>query len=461
LPRGHEIQMDGVVVAFTIGLVLLQAFLISIVPLAQLARLNLTVVMREDGRTGTAGRGTGLVRRGLVTVQVALAFVLLIAAGLMFASFRQLLQIDPGFRAEHVLTGTVGLPETRYRESPAQSTFVARLLERVRALPGVTAAGATSDLPFGMGSSSTVIVAEGYTMAPGESVISPNFLRVTPGYFEALGVTLKRGRFFTEADTAGAPRVVIIDERLAKKYWPNSDPIGRRMFRPDKPDDLVRPGPTVKWLEVVGVVGTVKQEELVEGEQARFGAFYQPFAQEPLTYVGLAIKTNGDPTAVAGAIRKAIVALDPELVFDDVMALPERVGRSLHSRRTPMLLALGFGAVALMLASIGIYGVLAYQVSQRTREIGIRMSLGSDAAAILRLIFSEGVRLVLIGLGAGVAGTLALRQAIASQLYGVTALDPVVLASVSGVLVVAACLACFVPARRASRVDPVVALAKQ
>jgi predicted permease len=298
-------------------------------------------------------------------------------------------------------------------------------------------------------------------MAPGESVISPNFLRVTPGYFEALGVTLKRGRFFTEADTAGAPRVVIIDEQLAKKYWPNSDPIGRRMFRPDQPGDLVRPGPTVKWMEVVGVVGTVKQEGLVEGEQARFGAFYRPFAQEPVTYVGLAIKTSGDPTAVTGAVRKAIVDLDPALVFDDVMALPERVERSLHSRRTPMLLALGFGAVALMLASIGIYGVLAYQVSQRTREIGIRMSLGSDAAAILRLIFSEGARLVLIGLGAGVAGTFALRQAIASQLYGVGALDPIVLASVSGVLAVAACLACFIPARRASRVDPVVALAQR
>jgi predicted permease len=461
LPRGHEIQMDWAVIGFTLGLALLQGLIISIVPLAQLAGLNLTIVMREDGRTGTASRTTGLVRRGLVTFQVALAFVLLIGAGLLFTSFRKLLAVDTGFKAEHVLTGSVGLPFARYADDAKRAAFVNRALEGVRRVPGVVAAGVTDTLPFGYGSNSSVIVAEGYVMAPGESVISPNNLRVTPGFFETLGVQLKRGRFFTESDTPDAPRVVIVDERLAKKFWPNADPIGRRMYRPDSPDEIVKPWPKTKWLQVVGVVGAVKLRELVEGEQSRQGAYYFPYAQTPDSDVGFVIKTTDDPMQVAGAVRRALAGIDPELLFGDVRALPERVESSLHSRRTPMLLSLGFGTVALLLASIGIYGVLAYQVSQRTREIGIRMTLGSDAAGILRLILREGTVLVLIGLAAGVAGTLALKQVIASQLYGVGALDPLVLGSVSAVLALAALFACLAPARRAARVDPVVALAQR
>jgi predicted permease len=461
LPRGHEIRMDWKVVAFMFGLALVQGLAISAVPLAQLAGLNLNLVLRDDSRTGTAGRRTGLVRRALVTIQVALAFVLLIGAGLLFASFRHLLAVDPGFKAEHVLTGSIGLPDTRYGDDAKRTAFVARALERIRRLPGVAAAGVTDTLPFGDGSSSSVIVAEGYMLAPGESVISPNQLRVTPGYFEALGVPLKRGRLFTESDTDGAPRVVIIDERLARKFYPNVDPIGRRMFQPEKPDDLVKPGPNIKWLQVVGVVGAVKLRELVEGEQARIGAYYFPYAQSPTGGVGFVIKTTGDPMRATNAVRHALSGLDPELLFGDVKSLPERVEASLHSRRMPMLLSLGFGAVALLLAAVGIYGVLAYQVSQRTREIGIRMTLGSDAGRILRMIFREGAILILIGLAAGMAGAVALRHVIASQLYGVGALDPLVLGSVSAVLALAAFLACLAPARRAARVDPVVALAQQ
>jgi predicted permease len=462
IPRGNEVRMDWAVVLFTVGLAALQGVLISVVPLAQLAGLNLNIVMREDGRTGTASRRTGLVRRALVTVQVALAFVLLIGAGLLFASFRQLLAINPGFTAEHVLTGLVSLPGPRYGGNDAKRRdFVDRTLAGIRRLPGVAAAGATTDVPFTNGSSSSVIVAEGYVMAPGESVISPNFMRVSPGYFEALGVRLVRGRFFTDSDTADAPRVIIIDERLAKKFWPNADPIGRRMLQPDKPEDLSKPGPDAKWTQVIGVVATVKQEGLVDGDQTRIGAYYRPYAQQTSGDIGFVVKTTSDPMQVVASTRQAIAQVDPDLVFSDVKALPERVEGSLHSRRMPMLLSLGFGAVALLLASIGIYGVLAYQVSQRTREIGIRMSLGSDAAGILRLILREGAVLVLIGLGVGVAGAVALRQVIASQLYGVGALDPSVLLSVSAVLMFAAFVACLAPARRAARVNPVVALAQR
>jgi predicted permease len=461
LPRGHEIRMDWIVVGFTAGLAVLQGLVISVVPLAQLARLNLNLVMREDGRTGTAGRGTGLVRRALVTVQVALAFVLLIGAGLLFASFRQLLAVDTGFRAEHVLTGGVELPDTRYGDDAKRAAFASRALERVRLVPGVAAAGAASRVPFGYGSSSSVIIAEGYVMAPGESVVSPNQVIVSPGYFEALGVRLVRGRFFTESDIAGAPRTVIIDERLARKFWPNADPIGRRMYQPQKPEEVAGPGPDTQWMEVVGVVGAVKQYELVEGEQARVGAYYYPLAQSPTGGVWFTIKTTGDPMAVASGVRQAIAAVDPELVFGDVRALPERVEASLQPRRTPMLLALGFGGVALLLAAVGIYGVLAYQVSLRTREIGIRMTLGSNAAGILRLILREGAALVLLGLVVGLAGAVALRRAIESQLYGVGPLDPTVIAGVSIVLALTALIACMAPARRASRVSPVVALAER
>jgi putative ABC transport system permease protein len=323
------------------------------------------------------------------------------------------------------------------------------------------AAGVTDTLPFGYGASSSVIFAEGYVRAPGESVISPNGLRVSPGFFEALGVSLKRGRFFTASDTADAPRVVIIDERLAKKFWPNADPIGRRMYQPNTPDEVEKPGPNTRWMQVVGVVGAVKLRELVEGEQARLGAYYFPYAQSTQNGVGFVIKTTGDPMRVASGVRQTIASTDPELLFGDVKALPDRVESSLHPRRTPMLLSLGFGGVALLLAAIGIYGVLAYQVSQRTREIGIRMTLGSDSGAIHRLILREGAMLVLIGLAAGVAGTLALKRVITSQLYGVAALDPLVIASVSGVLAAAALVACLAPARRAARVDPVVALAQR
>ena len=461
LPRGHEIGMDWTVVAFTFGLATLQGIIISAVPLIQMGGLNLNIMLREDSRTGTASRGAGFVRRALVTLQVALAFVLLIGAGLLFASFRELLAVDVGFRAEHVLSGTLGLPGARYGDDAKQAAFVERLASALERVPGVAAAGAVNNLPFGYGSSSSVIVAEGYVMAPGESVISPAHMRVTPGYFRALSLPLKRGRFFNASDTATAPRVVIVDERLAKKYWPNADPVGRRMFLPDSPDDLVNPGPKTKWMTVVGVVGSVKMRELAEGEESRIGAYYLPYAQATTDGIGIVVKTSGDPMQAVSGVRQAIAAIDPELLLGDVVAMPDRVARSRQPRRAPMLLSLGFGAVALLLASIGIYGVLAYQVSQRTREIGIRMTLGSDASSILRLIFREGAALVLIGLAAGAGGALALRQVIASQLFGVGALDPIVLSSVAAVLALAAFLACLAPARRAARVDPVVALAQR
>jgi predicted permease len=461
LPRAHEIHMDAVVVAFTLGVSALLGLVIGAVPALQLAGLNLSAMLRNEGRSGTASRGARYARRGLVVAQVALAFVLLIGAGLLLASFRQLLGVDPGFRAEHVITGRVSPLETRYPDDTTIRSYVTRALDGVRTVPGVEAAGVSTYLPFSWDGNSSIIVPEGYVASPGASLVSPNRLHVTDGYLEALRVPLKRGRLFSAHDTDAAPKVVIVDEQLAKKFWPNADPIGRRVYLPDKTEDIVRPGPTVRWMTVVGVVGPMKLRGLIEGQQARVGAYYIPFAQQPSRGVGFAIRTGGDSAAVLSSVRRTLATIDPELQLFDVFSMSERVEKSLNSRRTPMLLALGFGAVALLLASLGLYGVLAHQVGQRTREIGIRMALGSDRAKILTLVLREGFVLVLVGLTIGFTGALALRTVIASQLYGVGPLDPSVLGLVTVVLAMASVLACMVPARRAAQVDPVVALTQQ
>ncbi len=461
LPRAHEIQLDRVVFGFTLGLAVLLGVVVGLAPGVQLARSSLSNMLREEGRSGTAGRGTRLVRRGLVVSQVGIAFVLLVGAGLLLASFQRLLRVDPGFVAEHVFTGRVRPLQTRYPDDAALRSYTSRALERIRALPGIEAAGATSYLPFSFDSSSSVIIAEGHTMAPGESVVSPNQLYVTPGYLEAMKVSLKRGRLFTEADGPDAPRVVIIDEQLANRFWPNADPIGRRMYLPQRPEDVVKPGPDVTWLQVVGVVANVKLKGLVEGEQARAGAYYQSFLQEPSRGIAIAVRSRGDLAATTGAVQRALAEVDPELKASDVLSMSERIEKSLNPRRAPMLLSTAFGLLALLLASVGLYGVLAYQVSQRTREIGIRLALGSDAGGILRLVLNEGLVLVAIGLAAGFAGALALRTVIASQLYDVGALDPVVMATAIAVLAVVSLVACLGPARRASRVSPLVALSQQ
>ncbi len=461
LPRAHEIRMDGIVLAFTIGLAVLLGIVVGAAPAVQLARVSLSGVLREEGRTGTAGRGARHVRRVLVVSQVAIAFVLLIGAGLLLASFQRLLRVDPGFVAQHVVTARVSLLETRYKDDAALRGYTTRALERLRALPGVEAVGATSFLPFSWDGSSSVVIAEGYTPAPGESVVSPSQLYVTPGYLEAMKVQLKRGRFFNDADGGETTQAIIVDERLAQKFWPGADPIGRRMYLPRRVEDVVSPGPDVKYMQVVGVVGTVKLKGLIEGENARAGAYYMPYAQSPSRDIAFAVRGKGDLAAITSAVQRAVTEIDPDTRTYDVFTMSERVSRSLDQRRAPMVLSLAFGVVALLLASVGLYGVLAYQVAQRTREIGIRMALGSDAAGILRLVLSEGVLLVVAGLAAGLAGAVLLRSVIVSQLYGVGALDPTVIVGTIAVLTATALVASLGPARRAAKVNPVVALTQQ
>jgi predicted permease len=360
-----------------------------------------------------------------------------------------------------VLTATVNPPPARYAKGPDVRVFTTLALDRVRSLPGVSAAGATSAIPFGNGFSSQVIMAEGYVPAPGESFVSPAHINVSDGYFEAMRVPLVRGRFFSRSDTEDSPAVAIVDERLAGRFWPNADPIGKRLFKPEDPKAALQPTAKTPFYTVVGVVKSVKLVGLTtSGEGDLVGAYYFPAMQAPFRNITLAIRSTTEPTSLVSAIRQELAGIDPEIPLFDVRTMTERMDASLTNRRTPMLLVLAFGVVALFLAAIGIYGVLAYQVTQRRREIGIRMAVGSGAASIFGLVIREGMGMVAVGFVLGLAGALAMGRLLESELYGVRPMDPGVVALVTLGLAVVALAACVVPARRAARVDPLVALSE-
>jgi predicted permease len=459
MPRGYEIGLGARSLAFTFALVLAVGLLVGLFPVAALRRANLGQIVREEGRSGTASRRTRFVRRALVTSQVAFALILLVGAGLLLASFQRVLAVDPGFDASRLLTGSISFPAARYKDEVAVRTTLARILERVRSAPGVEAAGVTTTLPISGDHNDSVIIAEGYQMAPGESLISPSQVRVSPGYFEAMRTELRRGRLFEMRDIEGAQRVIIVDEQLAQKFWPGQDPIGRRMYFPGNARDFLAPPPADQWLTVVGVVENVRLDGLVDGPGFRtVGAYYIPLDQSFVRTVTLAARTAQEPVAITSGIRRELAAIDPELPFYGVRTMDERVSVSLVDRRTPMILASSFAAVALFLAAIGIYGVLAYQVSQRTREIGIRMALGAATASIFRMVLREGAAIVVVGVGLGLSGAFLLRQTLQSQLYEVGAMDPLVIGSVGAILLVVAITACLLPARKAARTNPVTAL---
>jgi predicted permease len=460
IPRGSEIRLDAVAVAFTMGVAAVLGIVIGAFPLASALRLDLSSVLHEGGRAGTGGRGPRVLRRTLVVAQVAVAFVLLLGASLLMASFRQVLSVDPGFDPRQVLTASVSLPGSRFTNDDQLRAFAAQALARVRALPGVLKAGATSNIPFGGRYNDSVIVAEGYQMLPGESVISPSRAVITPGYFEAMRIPLKRGRLFDARDTKGAQHAVIVDERLAKKFWPGRDPLGRRMYRPSSPENVLATDDKTDWITVVGVVGDVKQRGLVES-QASVGAYYFPFDQDTARTMILAIRTTTDPTALVNQVRREVAALDPELPVYSTKTMEELTDDSLVTRRWPVVLSMGFGVVALLLSAVGIYGVLAYLVTQRTKEIGIRVALGSTPRSVFDLVLKEGLVLVGVGLGIGAIGVFAIRKSLEAQLYGVQPSDPAVLAIATLVLGAVALVACVIPARRATRIDPVVALSSE
>ena len=460
LPRGSEIALDGWVAAYTFGMVALVGVLVAVVPVMRLRHVDVAGAIREEGRSGTASRRMLALRRTLVASQVGFALVLLVGAGMLLASFSRILAINPGFRAEGVLTGRISLPAARYKDDAALRAAYERLLPSLRAIPGVTAVGLTSSLPFGGDYSDSVILAEGYQMAPGESVISPSQIAVSEGLAEALGMSIVRGRTFDARDAAGAPRTVVVDERLAQRFWKGQDPLGRRLYFPSDPGDLLKPPADDKWLTVVGVVGNVKLRALASGGgSGLFGAYYLPLAQSPDRGVAIVARTAQTPESITAAVRQAVRGVDASVPVYDVSTMEARLDDALTDRRTPMILAVSFAGVALLLAAVGLYGVLAYQVAQRSREIGIRMALGASATGIFQMVLREGGMVVGAGAALGMVGAWLLRATLQAQLYEVDAMDPRVLAIVGGVLTAVALVACLLPARRAASTDPAQALA--
>jgi predicted permease len=457
MPRAGEVQMDATVILVSLGLSVAAGLFVGLFPLASASKIGINDALHEDSRTGTTGKKTRSVRQLLVAAQIGFAFALLMGAALFLTSFRRLLQVDPGFRPEGIVTASVSLPRSKYAKWEDWRGFMNRALPAVRAIPGVTLAGATNAIPLSGTHDDQVVLAEGYQMKPGESILSPLSMNVTPGYFEAMGISMRKGRSFDERDNETAPRVVIVDEQLAQHFWPNSDPVGRRMYFPGNPQDLLKVDEHTTWLMVIGVVRNLRYEHLEE-KGGGAGAFYEPLAQAPDNTFTFALKAGANADSAVRALREEISRLDPDLAVFDVHLMTERVDLSLASRKTSMLLANAFGGVALFLATLGIYGVLAYLVAQRTREIGIRVALGSTRAGILKLVLREGFEIVLIGLLLGIVGAASLGKIVATEIYGVRPLDTLALASVTALLGVVALAACVAPARRALGVDPIVAL---
>ena len=451
IPNAASIQMDRAVVAFTVAVSLLVGVLIGLVPAATLGRLNLNQVLAEGSRLGTGGRSTRLFQRALVVTQVAFSVVLLIGAGLLLTSFRNLLAVDAGFDAGRVTTATIFPPPSRYTDQRAVVALSNRVLESVRNIPGVQAAGITSNIALSGRTSPATVSAADRTPQAGEALVLPSVVGVTPGYFEAMATPLIRGRYFTEDDREHTLRVAIVDERLAARFWPGEDPIGKGLFR----------GASERYT-VVGVVRDVRFESLA-GRTETVGAAYFPHTQAPplgrLRWI--AVKTAAESTAVMRAVRSALMAVDPALPLSDIQTMTNRTSRSLVPQRLAMGLTGLFGFVALFLSVLGIYGVLAYVVAQRTREIGIRIALGSTRRGIFHLVFKEGLTLVAGGLMLGLVGAIALGRALEGQVFGVRPTDPFVLGTVVLATGIIALLGCVSPAYRATRVDPLRILSEQ
>jgi predicted permease len=447
IPGMEGASLNPIVLAFTVLLALVTGVVFGLVPAVTVMRGNMNTLLKVDTARGSAGARTGVTRATLVIVETALALVLLVGAGLLIKSFARLQGVDPGFSPERVLTAQLALPAVRYPDATARRAFWTRLVDRARAIPGATAIGLTSNVPFNgnVGSGSYSIV--GYT--PPQNDAQPHGRQEIVGgdYFRAMGIPLVEGRLFTDADAAESPLVVVVDQFLVKRYFKDRSPLGQQ---------IRRGGPTSPAFTIVGVVGTINSIDL--GEPVTKERIYYPVAQQPNAAMALVIKTGSDERALVSQVRAAVASIDPEQPIADVRTMGEWMARSLEGRRSPMLLLALFGAVALTLSAIGIYGVLAFGVAQRSREFGIRQALGADPRAILSLVLAQGMKTAGAGIALGLAGSVALTRYLQSLLFGVGAHDVSVYAGVTAVLFAVAMAACYLPARRATRIEPTVAL---
>ncbi|MFL5581906.1 MAG: ABC transporter permease [Gemmatimonadaceae bacterium] len=453
LPRADEIGVNPTVMLFTLVVAVVTGLLFGLAPALQTSRTDLQSTLREGGRTGAAelaGRG---LRRALVVAETALALTLLVGAGLLIKSVARLQGVDPGFKPERLLTFTLALPRARYASDTAQIQYFDRVLPAVAAVPGVRGVGATSVLPFGGNWTTSTFTLEGHAVTEKEPNPWGDMRVINADFFKTMGVRVVEGRAFTDADGPGAMKVAVVDEEFVRRYSKGRSAVGRRISFRNVPGDTVP-----EWRTIVGVVRHTMHEGLDAEPRLQWYLPYRQFGRPNLT---LAVRTSGEPLAMTRAVREAVRSVDRDMPLADVKAMEDRLEQSLGQRRLSMFLLGGYAAVALLLASVGLYGVMSYSVTQRQREIGVRMALGARRGSVLGLVLRQGMGLVVLGVGLGLLAAFGLSRLLASQLYSVKPTDPGTFALVALTLSAVAFVALLLPALRATRVDPVVVLREE
>jgi putative ABC transport system permease protein len=450
LPRLSDVGIDFRVLIFTIGVSFLTGIIFGLMPALNASRTNVSEALREGGRSSTVGVARHRLLNTLVVSELALALVLLIGSGLLVKGFMKLRSIDPGFKPENILTMRVELPEARYTEIPKQTQFRTRVLEALKSLPGVQA-GMISEVPM----SGEYLYHN--TIIEGQPPVSPGeepeiFSRTVSGdYFQLMGIPLLKGRLFDQQDREGMPLVTIVNERFVREYFPNEDPIGKRIRWARMDKDL-------KWFTIVGVVGDVRHFGLDQPEQPALYTPYEQLLQPWKRWMSIVVRGNADSATLTGIVKGQIWSVDKQIPATRVQTMTEMIGASFDRQRFNMQLLTIFAVMALLLAAVGIYGVISYSVTQRTHEIGIRMALGAQQGDVMKMILKQGMLMALIGISIGIAGALALTQLMSSLLFGVSATDPLTFTAISVLLASVTLIASYIPARRAMKVDPMVAL---
>ncbi|GAB5560941.1 MAG: ABC transporter permease [Synoicihabitans sp.] len=450
LPRGETVALDGTVFGFTLLCAGLTGLVFGLIPSLQASRPSAQEALQSGGTRTTGGRRQRAVRSALVVTEVALSLMLLTTAVLLTRSFQKLESQSPGFDPTSVLTARFSLPDYAYGEDHQLHTFANRLETELGSLPGVESVGLASMLPFAYGNSQGTYRIVGHEASEGAAPPHGMLRTATAGFFESLRIPVTRGRMFDERDHAESEQVVIVDQVLVDRYFPDEDPIGKQIYRGS---DEPTPG---NVRTIIGVVNSVKFSGL--DDPVRKETIYYPFAQRPVTGLAISVRTSLPPSALIYSVRQTVLKIDPELPVYQFRTLEERISSSLQRQRTPMVLLMVFGLIALLLAALGVYGALAFSVGQRTQEMGIRMALGAAREDVMKLILGQGLRLVAIGSLIGLAGYLAVGRLLTHLLFEVRPIDPISFLAALAVLLVIAILACALPARRATRIDPAIAL---
>ncbi|HSS19145.1 MAG TPA: ABC transporter permease [Pyrinomonadaceae bacterium] len=447
-PMFSGIRVDARCLLFTIGVSVLTGLIFGLAPALEVSKPNLTESLKEAGRGTGAGGTRNRLRSFLVVAEVAITLILLVSAGLLLRTVQRLRDVDTGFDSRNILAMNIGLPGIKYPKAEQRAAFFKQLTERLATVPGIKAAGTTSVLPLSDNFDGRGLIVEGQPKPRGEE-ISPDLYVVTPGYLTALEISTLQGRALTDQDTPDSAKVALVNKTMAAQLWPNEDPLGRRIKLAGD-DDNKQP-----WRTVVGVVSDVAQYSLDQKPPLQM---YFPNSQFGPFFSSIVVKTEGEPTAMINIVRQQVQAVDKDQAVFQLTTLDQLRGDSIVNRKFFMFLLLAFAGLALLLAAVGIYGVMSYVASQRTHEIGIRMALGAQTRDVFKLIIGNGMTLALIGVAVGLVGAFALTRLLSGVLFGVTATDTSTFVSVSTGLIAVALLACFMPARRAAKVDPLVAL---